>query len=329
MRGERIVIAGGSGFIGRAMARHFAALGCEVVVLTRDPARHGGPGEAAAWDGRTLGPWAGRLDGALAVINLTGRSVDCRYHARNRREIIESRVESVRVLDAAIARCARKPAVWVQAATTAIYGESGDALLDESATPNVGFSPEVAKAWEWAFDGAAAPVRKVLLRISFVLGSGGGAVAKLGTLARLGLGGAVGSGRQWVSWIDARDLCRVAEWAIGTPTASGIYHATGPAPATNAQFMRAIRRAVRRPWSPRTPAWAVRVGSFLMRTEAELALKGRRCVPRRLLDEGFRFEHTGLDEVLREALGRSDGFAKPQAATAAAVGAGVSAVMGT
>lgn len=302
----RIVIAGGSGFIGRSLQHHFYCLGYEVVVLTRSPHVVTGPARHVGWDGRTLGPWVEEIHGAAAIVNLAGRSVDCRYHEANRRVIRESRVDSVRVLGEAIARIkspSGAPGVWVQAATTAIYGEAGDAVLDESATPAEGFSPHVAKAWEQAFHEVNAPhTRKVLLRISFVLGPHGGALRKLLSLARWGLGGSAGSGRQWVSWIDHRDLDRIVAWAIGNHAAAGLYHATSPSPVMNVEFMRELRRAVHRPWSPPAPAWAVRVGSFVLRTEPELALKGRRCVPRRLLKESFVFEHTDLTATLRSVL---------------------------
>lgn len=300
---QRIVIAGGSGFIGRSLQRHLHGLGYDVVVLTRSPHIATGPGRRVGWDGRTLGPWVEEIHGAAAIVNLAGRSVDCRYHEANRRAIRESRVDSVRVLGEAISKVLSPPGVWVQAATTAIYGEAGDTVLDESATPANGFSPGVAKAWEQAFHEVNAPhTRKVLLRISFVLGPHGGALRKLVSLARWGLGGSVGSGRQWVSWIDHRDLERIVAWAIGNDAAEGLYHATSPEPVRNAAFMRELRRAAHRPWSPPAPAWAVRVGSFVLRTEPELALKGRRCVPRRLLDEGFSFEHTDLAATLRGVL---------------------------
>jgi uncharacterized protein (TIGR01777 family) len=298
-----IILAGGSGFIGRSLQHHFAALGRPTVVLTRDASRVSGPGRHIAWDGERVGPWWEQLEGAAAVVNLAGRSVDCRYNAANGAEILASRVRSVAAIAEAMARCTCPPPVWVQSATTAIYGEAGDAVLDESAPLNTGFSPSVAKAWEAAFADAQTPgVRKVLLRISFVLGPGGGALRRLGALARWGMGGTVGSGRQWVSWIDHHDLSRLVAWAIDTPSVQGLYHATSPGPVRNAEFMRAIRRAVRRPWSPPAPAWAVRLGCVVMRTESELALKGRRCLPARAMREGFRFEPTNLGASLIGAL---------------------------
>lgn len=301
MSASMIVIAGGSGFIGRSLQRHFTLLGYGVVLLTRGRESRGDGVSYVHWDGRTPGAWCDALDGAQALVNLTGRSVDCRYHAANRREIVASRVDSVAALAAGIARCVSPPRVWVQASTTAIYGEAGDAVLDETAAPNVGFSPEVAKAWEKAFNDAYVPgVRKVLLRISFVLGRDGGALRKLALLTRLGLGGAVGTGRQWVSWIHHRDLDRMVAWAVRDERVSGLYHATSPSPVTNDAFMRELRRALHRPWSPRTPAWAVEIGSVLMRTESELALKGRRCVPAKAVREGFAFEHPELAAALAE-----------------------------
>ena len=293
-----IVIAGGSGFIGRALQQHFAAMDQPTVVLTRRPNVTTGPGEHLAWDGRTLGSWADRLDGAAGLVNLTGRSVDCRYHAANRAEILASRIDSVRVLAQAVQHAGRPPSAWIQAGTTAIYGEAGGAILDESAKPNDGFSPQVAKQWEAAFQAADVPdTRKVLLRISFVLGPGG-ALSKLGRLTRWFLGGTVGSGKQWVSWIHQHDLARIIDCAVQHDDMVGLYHATGPEPVTNRRFMAELRRALHRPWAPPTPSPLVRLGSMLLRTEPELALKGRRCIPRRLLDAGFTFDHPHLPDAL-------------------------------
>ena len=299
---RRVVLAGGSGFLGRSLAQVLEARGYEVIILTRSPA----PGSAreVAWDGRTLGDWCARLEGAVAVVNLTGRSVDCRYTPENRREILSSRLDSVRVLGEAIRRCATPPSVSVQAASLAIYGNSGEAVRNESSPPGEGFSVDVCHQWEQAFAEQRSPgTRQVLLRIGFALGRDGGALGSLARLARWGLGGTVGSGRQYVSWLHLDDLNTLFLRAIENPSMQGVYNATGPSPVTNAEFMRTLRHVLRRPWSPPAPAWAVRVGARLLGTEAELALTGRRGLPRRLMAEGFQFRHTDLSEALEELLG--------------------------
>lgn len=319
---KRVVLTGGSGFLGRALARHLVAKEYEVMILTRSPppmptGTATTPTSAAGrddgtpagvryvrWDGRTVdGEWAKHLAGARAVVNLAGKNVNCRYTRRNLREIDESRVDSVRAVNTAIAHCDAPPAVLVQAATLAIYGDAGDRVCDETAPLGDGIPPTTAKKWEQAFDATPTPnTRRVLLRISFALGRDGGALRTLAGLTRCFLGGPAGSGRQYISWIHIEDLCRLFLWAIENDQASGVYNATSPNPVTNAAFMRELRRVLRRPWAPPTPAPLVHVGCFLMRTEPVLALTGRRGVPARLLGQGFTFEHPTLPETLHDLL---------------------------
>lgn len=303
MNKGKVILAGGSGFLGRSLARHLLDAGYDdVVVLTRSDAATDRAGvRHVTWDGKTQGEWSRELDGAVAVINLAGRNVNCRYNAANRREIVESRVDSVRAIGTAIRACANPPTVLIQAATLAILGDAGDAIRDESAAPGVGFSPDVAKAWEAAFNESITPnTRRILLRISFALGRDGGALGTLATLTRCFLGGTVGTGRQYISWIHVDDLCRLMIWAIENDHAKGLYNATAPNPVTNAEFMRELRGALHRPWSPPAPSWAVRVGAFFLRTEPELALWGRRGIPKRLVDEGFAFRFPELRDALRD-----------------------------
>ena len=302
MAGDRIVLAGGSGFLGQWLGRALVARGNDVIVLTRSP--DSGPARDGVtyvpWDGRTRGDWTSAIDGAQAVVNLAGRSVNCRYTRENRREIVDSRVDSVRAVADAIRLAERPPAVLVQAASLAIYGDPGDASCDEAAPFGSGFSVETCIAWEKAFDEQTTPAtRRVLLRIGFVLGPDGGALGTLANLTRWGLGGRVGSGRQYISWLHVRDMNRMFQWAI-EGDGTGVYNATGPNPVTNADFMRALRGALHRRVGPPTPAWAVHVGALFMGTEPSLALGGRRCIPKRLLEEGFAFEHPDLTEALRE-----------------------------
>lgn len=303
MNKPRIVLAGGSGFLGRELQRELVGKEYEVVILTRsadatvEGVRH------LNWDGRTLGHWVAELDGAKAVVNLTGKSVNCRYTSENLREINESRVTSVRVVDEAILRCARPPAALVQAASLAIYGDAGDRWCDENAKPGKGIPVDTCQLWEGVFNAGRTPrTRRVLLRIGFVLGRDGGALATLSKLARCFLGGSVGNGRQYISWLHIADMTRIFRWAIENDEASGVFNAAGPNPVTNAGFMRELRRAVHRPWSPPTPAWAVHLGSWLMRTEPCLALTGRRCIPKRLLDMRFDFKFPDLRQALSEIL---------------------------
>ncbi len=244
-----------------------------------------------------------QLENVSAIINLTGRSVDCRYTTANRREIIDSRVNSVRALGAAVRQCNSPPPTWIQASSLAIYGDAGERICDDDGPHGSGFSAEVCEAWEAELAQQDLPnTRTAVLRIGFALADDGGALGRLAKLTRLGLGGTVGNGRQYISWLHIDDLNRIFEWCLANNNARGIYNVTGPNPVTNAVFMAALRRSMHRPWSPPAPApaVAVRIGAFLMGTDASLALTGRRCLPKRLLDEGFTFNYTDLDECLRD-----------------------------
>jgi uncharacterized protein len=303
MSTRRVILAGGSGFLGKALAAHLRSQGYEAIVLTRSPA--GNSEQQAYWDGKTLGDWAGLLDGSQAVVNLAGKSVNCRYTPANRREIVESRVDSVRVLGQAILKCSSPPRAWVQSGSLAIYGDSGERVCDETAPAGVGFSVETCVEWEKALDEAQTPcTRKVVLRIGFALGTNGGALDPLMNITRLFLGGTTGTGKQYISWLHASDLNRMFEWTIERDDLVGVFNATGPTPMTNAEFMKELRHALRRPWSPPVPEWAVRIGARFMGTEAELALHGRRCVPSRLLESGFEFEYPKLRLALKEIIHR-------------------------
>jgi uncharacterized protein (TIGR01777 family) len=308
MKNSRVVIAGGSGFLGASLARDLLSAGCEVVVLTRTPRKRSDGAVEIAWDGRTSGDWIRSIDGARAIVNLTGKSVHCRYTESNRREIVSSRVDSVHAIAKAILAASSKPAVWIQSGSLAIYGDSGDRICDETSPAGQGFSAETCLSWERAFQEANSSnlesnsTRQVLLRIGFALDAGGGALETLASLARRFLGGTTGRGNQFISWLHVEDLNRMMRWAMARDEVAGIFNATGPNPVTNHVFMRELRRAVGRPWSPPVPKWAVRVGARLMNTEPELALSGRRCVPSRLLSMGFKFKHPDLRDALVSAL---------------------------
>jgi uncharacterized protein (TIGR01777 family) len=296
---KRIVLAGGSGFLGQRLAQDFTDKGWEAVILSRQAGA--GPFRTLQWDGRTDGPWQAALDGAEAVVNLTGKSVNCRYNEANRAEILASRLDSVRAIGRAIRMAKRPPQAWVQCGSLAIFGDAGDQVWDEAGRLGVGFSVEVCKAWEAALEAEAVPdTRKTLLRIGFVLAPQGGAMGTLEKIVRVGLGGSVGGGRQFISWLHIDDFCAMVGAAVQDPAFSGVYNATGLQPVTNAEFMAQLRRALRRPWSPPAPAWAARLGAWAMGTEAELALTGRRCMPRRLLEQGFRFKYWDLQAALAD-----------------------------
>src|SRR4051794_39303365 len=296
----KVIIPGGSGQVGTLLARALHAAGDEVVVLSRRPA--GAPWRVVAWDGERPGGWAAELEGSDAVINLAGRSVNCRYHAANRRAILESRVRSTRAVGAAVARAGRPPRVWLQAGTATIYAHRYDSPHDEAtgvlggSEPDVPdtwrFSVEVAAAWERALEEFTVPgTRKVGLRSAMVMSPDrGGVFDVLLGLVRRGLGGRAGDGRQYVSWIHDRDFVHAVRWLIGHDGLAGPVNLASPGPLPNAEFMRGLRQA----WGARVglsaSRWLLEVGAFFLRTETELVLKSRRVVPGRLLASGFAFE---------------------------------------
>jgi uncharacterized protein len=295
---KRIILAGGSGFVGQALAPVLVAKGYDVVVLGRSAAHRQDGVNYLQWDGTTLGNWASALQGAEAIVNLTGKNINCRHTLENRREIIRSRVDSVRVLGEAILNCATPPRVFVQASGVGYYGDTGDKLVDEDAPPGSDFPAEVCRQWEGAFDALDLPAtRKTILRLGIVLGRDGGALPLLERLTRWFLGGAVGSGRQFLSWIHLADLIQMFVSAIERTELTGVFNASAPAPATNSEFMRELRNALHRPWSPPVPPPLARAGAWLMGSEGELALLSSRCAPRRFIEQGFQFQFP----ILREA----------------------------
>ena len=254
--------------------------------------------------------WAVELEDADAVVNLTGKSVDCRYHSRNRDEILRSRIDSVNAVGRAIAACRTPPRVWLQASTATLYAHRYDAANDEvqglvgGAERHVPetwrFSIEVARAWEKALADADTPrTRKVALRSAMTMHADRGSVFDvLRKLARRGLGGRQGDGRQYVSWIHGHDFCRALDWILEHDDLEGSVNVCAPHPLPNAEFLRHLRGAVGAPFSFPTPAWMLEVGAFFLRTETELLLKSRRVVPGRLLESGFSFDYPTWAEAL-------------------------------
>ncbi len=305
---KHAVIAGGTGFLGQAVAGHLLRLGWRVTVLSRQKPRSASWGDWLAWDGRTVAAqWLSAIDGADAVINLAGRTVDCRKTPDRCDEILRSREDSVRAIGEAMRRCVQPPPVWVQAGTAHIYGDPPERACDESTRPGHGLAPFVAQRWEAAFqESLPASTRGVVLRTSFVIGRTGGALPVLARLARLGLGGTIAGGRQWISWLHLDDFCGIAQQAIDDTAMQGVYNATAPEAETNALFMRALRRTLHRPIGLPAPGWLVRLGAAtFLDTDPELVLYGRKVTPRRLLDAGYTFAFPTLSDALQDLLGRT------------------------
>lgn len=303
---KQVIIAGGSGFLGVSLATHLAAAGHAVVILSRNAPKPSGPWRHVRWDARTLGDWAGELDGAAGLVNLVGRSVDCIKTPDHQDEILRSRVEATRVLGRAIRAVKSPPPVWVQMSTAHIYGDPPHVLCTEDSPFGCGFAPMVGRAWEEAYSASALPSqRQVILRTSFVVGrdrgAGGGALATLAMLVRLGLGGTVGSGTQGMSWIHETDMNRLFERGLFDPSMQGVFIATAPSPVSQKVFMRELRRAMRMPIGLPAFEWMVRLAApLLLRTDPELALYGRYVESRRLPAEGFEFRFPTLPAALAD-----------------------------
>jgi uncharacterized protein (TIGR01777 family) len=310
MAAMRIVIPGGSGQVGTILARAFHAEGHDVVVLSRRAQTCAW--RVVEWDGASLGAWQREIDGAEVVINLTGRSVNCRYTAANRHEIMQSRVLSTRVVGQAIAATTRKPRVWLQASTATIYAHRYDHPNDEhtgilggrepGAPGTWRFSIDVARAWERAFDDAIVDgTRKVALRSAMTLSpDAGGVFDTLAGLVRRGLGGTAGDGRQFMSWVHYEDFIAAVQWLIDRDDIDGVVNIASPHPLPNAAFMQILREACGVPLGLPATKLMLEIGAAFMRTETELILKSRRVVPARLLEQGFAFRYPHWQDAARD-----------------------------
>ncbi len=297
----KVVIAGGTGTLGRRIAAYLAATGSEVVVLTRAP-RRDLPFRQTVWDGRAVGDWAYELEGAV-LINLAGELVDRRPTRSNIELLRRSRVEPTRALVEASRTW--RPALWVQASSTAIYGDAGEAVVTEESEIPAGppQMPGVALPWEQAAR-AADVGRQVIFRMSLVLDRNTPVLDRLSLLVKLGLGGRISTGRQWVSWIHVGDMLRALRFVVDHDI-HDVVNVTSPNPVRNETLMEELRRRLSRPWSPPTPAPLVKLGAWLMGSDPAIALTGRRCIPARLLEEGFRFDLPDLASALDDLLATS------------------------
>jgi uncharacterized protein (TIGR01777 family) len=297
----KIIIPGGSGQVGTVLARSFHARGDDVVVLSRTQSNEQ-PWRVVSWDGKTRGEWASEMEDADVVINLAGQSVNCRYTSENRRIIIDSRVNSTRIVGQAIAEANNPPRVWLQASTATLYAHRYDAPNDE-ATGIIGgsepdapdtwrFSIDVVKKWEREFNAAATPnTRKVLMRSAIVMSpDAGGPFDMLLRLVRFGLGGSFGDGKQFVSFVHDHDFVHAVEWLIQHEDMDGPVNIAAPNPLPNSEFMQALREAWGIPFGLPATNWMLELGAFVLRSETELMLKSRRVVPARLPESGFTFQ---------------------------------------
>ena len=300
----KIIIAGGSGYLGQVLAQDLAEKGYQVVILSRGTERVLGDISFKNWDGETLGDWAAEFENAEAVINLAGKSVNCRYNERNKAEIYRSRLLSTKVVGAAILQCKNPPKVWIQSASSTIYRHAEDRPMDElTGEIGTGFSIDVCRQWEKTFNDIPTPhTRKVLLRIAIVLGKSGGALPPLLRLTRWGLGGQQGNGNQRVSWLHDEDFCRVIEFALKNEQVSGVYNVATPNAVTNAELMKTLRQVCKIPFGLPTPVWLLTIGAALIQTEPELLLKSRWVIPTKLSQAGFTFKYPQLKMALENTI---------------------------
>lgn len=310
----KIVIPAGTGQVGTVLARQFVKDGHDVVVLSRQELKL--PWRVVRWDAETMGDWAKEIDGADVVINLAGRNVNCRYNTENRRQMMDSRVRSTRIIGKAIAAATNPPKVWLQASTATIYSHRYDAANDEitgiiggdepDAPDTWRFSIEVAKAWESAANEADTPrTRKALMRSAMTMSPDkDGIFDVLFGLVRKGLGGTAGNGRQYISWIHEMDFIRSIYWLIEHDELSGPVNISSPEPLPNSEFMSILRKTAGVPIGLPAAEWMLAVGAVFMRTETELILKSRRVVPTRLRRSGFEFEFSNWQDAARDLVSR-------------------------
>lgn len=296
----KIIIAAANGYLGKLLAKHFVDKEYEVIGLCRKLTRLENA-TCVLWDGKTLDSWAKELEGATALINLAGKSVDCRYTDENKRQIIASRVDSTKVLGEAVASCAIPPKVWLNAGSATMYRHAEDKDMDEETGEiGSGFSVNVCTTWEKTFFSCDTPqTRKAALRISFVLGNDGGAYPMLKKLVKFGVGGTMGKGTQYISWIHEDDFCRSVEFLLNNPI-EGAVNIAAPEPQPNAVFMGEMRKAYNIPFGLPQPKWLLELGARIIGTETELILKSRRVVPIRLLKAGFTFKYPTLKEAIKK-----------------------------
>jgi uncharacterized protein (TIGR01777 family) len=303
-----VVLAAGTGQIGQALQKFFLEKGFEIRVLTRGKSRQTGNVSFYHWDGKTPGTWYDALKDAEILVNLAGKNVNCRYHERNRKEIMESRTDSVLALAAACHQLENKPRVWVQLASATIYRHATDRPMRESdGEMENDFSVQVCKAWESTFLKAleGLPIRPLVLRTSLVLSREEGVFPRLRRMVYGGLGGFQGNGKQMVSWIHEADFCGLLWFLIQHEKSKGIYNATAPEPVSNQVFMKALRQKLGMPFGLPAPAWMLEIGAWLIGTETELILKSRWVLPDRLSKEGYTFQFPDVHSAFADLSSRS------------------------
>ncbi len=292
---RKIVIAGGTGFLGTYLSSCFRSMGHQVLIISRLKADF-------SWnDPQGI---ARAINNSDAVINLAGKSVDCRYHEKNKREILNSRLFTTLAIGQAIAACEKPPKLWINSSTATIYRHAEDRpMTEKDGEIGKGFSVDVAKQWEKAFFDFSLPAtRQVALRMAIVLGKQGGVMKPLKNLVKFGLGGRQGNGRQMFSWIHIEDVMQIILFVMHHPAITGILNCSAPHPVNNEKLMQSLRQMLHKKIGLPSPAWLLELGAVLIRTETELVLKSRWVLPERLLLAGYQFRFPGLEVALKEIL---------------------------
>lgn len=296
----KIIVAAGTGFLGKNLEKYFTEKGNEVYILTRNPKRK----NEIHWDAKSLGEWQNQLENSDVLINLTGKSVDCRYTEKNKQEIYSSRINSTKVLQQAVDHCINKPKIWLNASSATIYIHSENQLnTEENGIIGDDFSMNICKSWEKEFFTVKNEnIRKVALRTSIVLGNNGGAFPKLKLITKLGLGGKQGRGNQNVSWIHIDDFCKAIEHIIDHENMRGVINITAPNPLSNKEFMMKLRKEMKVPFGLNAPVWQLEIASIFLKTETELLLKSRNVYPERLVNNGFEFSYPTIESAFKNLI---------------------------
>ncbi len=297
---KTIIIAGGSGFLGQVLENHFSKKGFLIKILTRHPVKE----NHVFWDAKTIGKWISELENSVALINLTGKSVDCRYTKKNKKRIYDSRIDSTKILGKAINNCENPPKVWFNSSTATIYRHSLDKEMTER-NGEIGddFSMNIAKSWEKEFFEIVNPkTRKIALRTAIVLGKKGGAMIPLISLTKYGFGGKQGLGNQKVSWIHETDFASAVEFLLIQNHLEGVFNLSVPNPTNNKTLMKTLRKEMKIPLGIPHPKWILEIGAKIIGTETELILKSRNVIPQRLLEHGFTFNYITIQKALNNLL---------------------------
>ncbi|WP_165750094.1 TIGR01777 family oxidoreductase [Cellulophaga sp. Z1A5H] len=301
---KKLIIAGGSGFLGKEIASYFTAKFTDIVILTRGTTETKNGFRYVTWDGKTLGAWQEEFRSCEVLINMAGRSVDCRYTPKNKKLIMDSRVDATKILGEVISKSKNPPQVWINSSTATIYRHSLDQQMDE-ATGEIGkgFSVAVAKAWEEAFYASITPnTRKVALRTSIVLAKNGGALVPIVQLAKMGFGGKQGKGNQQFSWIHCDDFLESINFIIENDHLTNAVNSVAPEPVTNSFLMKTIRKQLKIPFGIPLPRFLLEIGARLIKTETELILKSRNVIPQKLTDTGFKFKFKTIESALEDLI---------------------------